>query len=173
MHMPVGNVTVPHPFSGMHGQLLIDMSVPSINQSHMVIFVSVRNPQGIPNQSMGAPYSQTQTSQGDTNYTGGNSIPQYQNPHGNPLYNTVPQSSCYTTQPMYIIGNQMMGGPQSSSGHPSSPWSELGAPKNLPFLAMLDIPDLYKLINDPIFHNLQWPPILHEILTDIPKFDGK
>ena len=66
-----------------------------------------------------------------------------------------------------------MGGAQSSSGHPSSPWSELGAPKNFPFLATLDIPDLYKLTNDPIYHNLQWLLILHKIPTDIPKFDGK
>ena len=38
---------------------------------------------------------------------------------------------------------------------------------------MLDILDLYKLTNDPIYHNLLWPPIPHKILTDIPKFDGK
>lgn len=173
MHMPVGNVTIPPPFSGMHGQLLIDMSVPSVNQSHMVSSVSVGNPQGIPNQSMGAPYSQNQMSQGGTAYNRGNFIPLYQNPHGNPLYNTVSQINCYTTQPMYTMGNQMMGGAQSSSGHPSSPWSESGAPNSLPFLATLDIPNLYKLTNDPIYHNLQWSPIPHKIPIDIPKFDGK
>jgi len=96
MHMPEGNLTVPPPFSSMHGQSLIEMSVASINQSHMVSSVSVGNPQGIPTQSMGAPYSQAQMSQGGTAYTGGNFIPQYQNPHGNPLYNTVSQSNCYT-----------------------------------------------------------------------------
>jgi len=112
-------------------------------------------------------------SQGGTACTGGNFIPQYQNPHGNPLYNTILQSNYYTTQPMYTMGNQMMGGAQNSSGHSSSPWSELGAPNSLPFLATLDIPDLYKLTNDPIYHNLQWPTIPHKIPMDIPKFDGK
>jgi len=173
MHLPVGDVTVPPPFSGMYGQLLIDMSVPSVNRSHMVSSVLVGNRQGIPNQSMGAPYSQTQMSQGGTAYTWGNSITQYQNPHGNPLYNTVPQRNCYTSQPMYTMWNQTMGGAQSSSGHPSSPWSKSGAPNNLPFLATLDIPDLYKLTNNPIFHSLQWPLIPHKIPIDIPKFNGK
>jgi len=74
---------------------------------------------------------------------------------------------------MYNIGNQIMGGAQSSTSHPSSPWSESGAPNSLPFLATLDIPELYKLTNDPIYHNLQWLPIPHQIPTDIPKFDGK
>ncbi len=74
---------------------------------------------------------------------------------------------------MYNIKTQMMGGPQGSSSHMSSPWSELGAPNSLPFLAMLDIPDLYKLTNDPIYHNLRWPPIPHKIPREIPKFKGK
>ena len=90
MHMLVGNVTVPPPFSSMHGQSLIDMSVPYVNQGQMVSFMSDGNPRGGPNQSMGAPYSQTQMSQGGTAYTGGNFITQYQNAHGNPLYNTIP-----------------------------------------------------------------------------------
>lgn len=57
MHMLVWNVTVSPPFWGMHGQSLIDMSVPSVNQIQMVSSVSVKNPQGVPNQFMGAPYS--------------------------------------------------------------------------------------------------------------------
>ena len=149
------------------------MSVPSVNQSQMVSSVSVGNPQGVPNQSMGAPYSQTQMIQGGTAYTWGNFIPHYQNPHGNPLYSTISQRNYYTTQPMYTMENQMMGGAQSSSGHPSSPWSQSGAPNSLPFLTMLDIPNLYKMKNDPIYHNLQWPPTPHKIPMDIPKFDGK
>ena len=43
----------------------------------------------------------------------------------------------------------------------------------MPFLAILDISDLYKLKNDPIYHNLLWLPIPHKIPTDIPKFEGK
>ena len=59
----------------MHGQSLIDMSVSSVNLIQMVSYVSVGNPQRVPNQSMEAPYSQNQMSQGGTVYTGGNFIP--------------------------------------------------------------------------------------------------
>ncbi len=150
MHMSVGNITVPPLFSGMHGQSPIDMSIPYVNQGQMVSSMTGRNPQGGPNQSMGAPYSQIQMSQGGTAYPRGNSIPQNQNPHGNPHYNAIPQGNYYTTQPMYNIGNQTMGGAQGSSSQMSSPWSESGAPHSLSFLAKLDILDLYKLTNDPI-----------------------
>jgi hypothetical protein len=47
------------------------------------------------------------------------------------------------------------------------------APTKLPFLATLDLPDLSKLTNDPIWHHLAWPPVPVKIPTDIPKFDGK
>ena len=40
-------------------------------------------------------------------------------------------------------------------------------------LATLDLPDLSKLINDPIWHNPSWPPIPIKLPSDIPKFDGK
>lgn len=122
---------------------------------------------------MGSPYSQFQMSQGGTAYPRGNSIPQYQNPHGNPHYNAIPQGNYYTMQLMYNIGTQMMGGAQGSSSQMSSPWSESGAPHSLPFLVMLDIFNLYKLTNDPIYHNLVWSPIPHKIPIDIPKFEGK
>jgi len=108
--MSVGNVTVPPPFSGIHGKFLIGMSIPSLNQGQMVSSVSGGNPQGVPNQSMGAPYSHIPMIQGGTAYTRHNFIPQYQNPHGNPLYNTIHQSNYYTMQPMYNMGNQTMGG---------------------------------------------------------------
>ena len=45
--------------------------------------------------------------------------------------------------------------------------------RQLPFLATLDLPDLSKLINDPIRHNPLWPPIPVKLPSDIPKFDGK
>jgi len=63
----------------------------------MVSFVVGRNPEGDPNQSMGAPYSQPQMSQGGTSYPRGNAIPQHHNPHGNPHYNAIPQGNYYTT----------------------------------------------------------------------------
>ena len=43
----------------------------------------------------------------------------------------------------------------------------------LPFLATLELPDVSKLTNDPILHNLFWPPVPTKILGDCPKFDGK
>ena len=110
---------VPPPFSGMHGQSLIDMSVPYVNQGHMVHSVAGKNPQGGPNQSMGAPYSQMKMSQGGTAYPRGNSIPQHHIPHGNQHYNAIPQGNYYTMQPMYNIGTQMMGGLQVSTSHMS------------------------------------------------------
>ena len=121
MHIPAGSVTVPPPFSSMHGQSLIDMNTPYASQGLMVSSAMSWNPQGGPNQSMGAPYSQIQMSQGGTTYPVGNYIPQYQNSHGNPHYNAIPQGNYYTTQPMYNIGTQTMGGAQASSSQLSSP----------------------------------------------------
>ena len=46
-------------------------------------------------------------------------------------------------------------------------------PTKLPFLETLKLPDLSKLMNDPIRHHPAWPPVLVKIPTDIPKFDGK
>ena len=109
MHIPARSIIVPPPFSGMHGQSLIDMNTPYASQGLMVSSVAGRNPQGVPNQSMGEPYSQLQISQGGTTYPGGTYIPQPKNPYGNPHYNTIPQGTYYTTQPMYNIGNNMMG----------------------------------------------------------------
>ena len=45
--------------------------------------------------------------------------------------------------------------------------------RQLPFLATLDLPDLSKLINDPIQHNPFWPTIPVKFPSDIPKFEGK
>ena len=43
----------------------------------------------------------------------------------------------------------------------------------LPFLATLDLPNLSKLINDPIQHNPSWPAIPLKSPSDISNFDGK
>jgi hypothetical protein len=45
--------------------------------------------------------------------------------------------------------------------------------QQLPFLATLDLPDLSRLTNDPIFHSLVWPAIPAKLPSDIPKFDEK
>ena len=69
----------------------------------------------------------------------------------------------------------------NSTLRPSDFWSKCSSEyyqyvqpnRYLPFLATLDLPDLSKLINDPIRHNPSWPPILVKLPSDIPKFDGK
>ena len=43
----------------------------------------------------------------------------------------------------------------------------------LPFLETLDLPDLSKLINDPIQHNPSWLAIPVKLPSGIPKFNGK
>jgi hypothetical protein len=43
----------------------------------------------------------------------------------------------------------------------------------LPFLAMLNFPNLSKLMNEPVCHDPTWPPIPTKLPSDIPKFEGK
>jgi hypothetical protein len=45
--------------------------------------------------------------------------------------------------------------------------------RQLPFLATLDLTDLSRLTNDPIFHSPVWPVIPSKLPSDILKFDGK
>jgi hypothetical protein len=45
--------------------------------------------------------------------------------------------------------------------------------RQLPFLATLDLPNLSRILNDPIRHSPQWPVIPTKLPSDIPKFDGK
>jgi hypothetical protein len=45
--------------------------------------------------------------------------------------------------------------------------------RQLPFLATLDFPDLSRILNDPIRHSPQWPVILANLPSDIPKLDDK
>ena len=66
-----------------------------------------------------------------------------------------------------------MGGPYGPNSQPILPWLDSGANPQLPFLAALDIPDIYKLTNDIINHTPLWPPVPHKIPSDIPKFDKK
>ena len=45
--------------------------------------------------------------------------------------------------------------------------------QQLPFIATLDLPDLSRILNDPIHHSPQWPVIPTKLPSDIPKFNGK
>jgi hypothetical protein len=43
----------------------------------------------------------------------------------------------------------------------------------LPFLTTLHLPDLTRLLNDPICHDPRWPPMPTKLPSDIPKFEAK
>ena len=51
-------------------------------------------------------------------------------------------------------------------------WHRPAQPR-LPFLATLNLPDLLRLMNDPVSHDLAWPAIPNKLPSDIPKFKGK
>lgn len=63
--------------------------------------------------------------------------------------------------------------PSHPLGHPCLPSFDSREPMPLPFLATLNISDLYKLTNDPINHSLLWNLIPHYIPTYIPMFAVK
>jgi len=43
----------------------------------------------------------------------------------------------------------------------------------LPYMAGFHLPDLTKLINDPIWHDTTWPNMPTKLPSDIPKFEGR
>jgi hypothetical protein len=45
--------------------------------------------------------------------------------------------------------------------------------RQLPFLDTLDLPNLSRILNDPIRHSPHWPVIPTKLPSDIPKFNGK
>jgi hypothetical protein len=104
-----------------------------------------------------------------------------QNPSG---YPPLTHASQNTTNPAYLGQNQPhMRGP-TSYNYPHNPvMGPTGVPlphqhypqvnRQLPFLATLDLPDLSRLTNDPIYHSPVWPSIPAKLPFDIPKFDGK
>jgi hypothetical protein len=57
-------------------------------------------------------------------------------------------------------------------GTPSRSWNMMQQPR-LPFLETLNFPYLSKLMNDPVCHDPNWPPVPTKLPSDIPKFEGK
>jgi hypothetical protein len=107
----------------------------------------------IPTQGMSSNYlnpSMMQTS-AQTPYTGQGNPGFYQNPG---------QHTRFSWQPG---ANQNPG-----SSFPLNP-----PQPRLPFLETLHLPDLSRLLNDPIFHDPHWPPMPTKFPSDIPKFEGK
>ena len=45
--------------------------------------------------------------------------------------------------------------------------------RQLPFIETLDLPDISRLTNDPIFYLLYWSSMPNKLPSDIPKFEGK
>jgi hypothetical protein len=43
----------------------------------------------------------------------------------------------------------------------------------IPFLAIHNLPNLSKLMKNPVSHDPRWPPIPTKLPLDIPKFEGK
>jgi hypothetical protein len=110
-----------------------------------------------------------------------------------------PSNMMNAQHPMSFMGNQPMMSPQmknpyAGQGHgfyqnpgqqPNFSWqpgaSQTPGPfypsyqqqPKLPFLATLHLPDLTRLLNDPICHNLRWPPMPTKFPSDIPKFEAK
>jgi hypothetical protein len=94
--------------------------------------------------------------------------PQTQNPWG--YYPILPPSgqpgSSLWGQTAYAPTGLPTGLPPQSHQYPQ-------VNRQLPFLATLDLPDLSRILNDPIRHSPQWPAIPAKLPSDIPKFDGK
>jgi hypothetical protein len=116
---------------------------------------------------------------------------------GNPSQS--PSNTMNAQHPMSFMGNQPMMSPQmqnpyAGQGHgfyqnpgqqPNFSWqpgaSQTPGPffpgyqqqPKLPFLATLHLPDLTRLLNDPICHDLRWPPMPTKLPSDIPKFEAK
>jgi hypothetical protein len=115
---------------------------------------------------------------------------------GNPSQS--PSNTMHAQHPMYFMRNQPMMSPQmknpyAGQGHgfyqnpgqqPNFSWqpgaSQTPGPffpgyqqqPKLPFLAMLHLPDLTRLLNDPIFHDPRWPPMPMKLPSYIPKFEA-
>ena len=51
-------------------------------------------------------------------------------------------------------------------------WHRMTQPR-LPFLAMLNLPDLLRLMNDPVSYDPTWMAVPTKLSSDIPKFKGK
>jgi hypothetical protein len=122
--------------------------------------------------------------------------------HTGPAWNNLsqsPQNTMNAQNPMSFMGNQPTMSPQMQNPfagqgqgfypqpgqQPNFSWqpgaSQTPGPfypgyqqqPKLPFLATLHLPDLTRLLNDPICHDPRWPPMPTKLPSDIPKFEAK
>jgi hypothetical protein len=85
---------------------------------------------------------------------------QVQNPyigHNHGYYQNPVQQPNFSWQP-------------GASQTPGSFFPSYNQQPKLPFLETLNLPDLTRLLNDPICHDPRWLPILTKLPSDIPRF---
>jgi hypothetical protein len=104
--------------------------------------------------------------QPSTSYFGNQPMmsPHTQNPyagHGHGFYQNPDQQPNFSWQP----GASQTPGPFFHGYQQHQP--------KLPFLATLHLPDLTRLLNNPICHDPRWPLMLTKFPSDIPKFETK
>jgi hypothetical protein len=121
----------------------------------------VRSVGGNPSQN---PWNVTQA-QPFTSYYGNQSMmpQQAQNHYAGHLhgyYQSLGQQPNFSSKP-------------SASQTPGSFFPGYNPQPKLPFLATLHLPNLKKLLNDPICHDTSWPPMLTKFPSKIPKFEAK
>jgi hypothetical protein len=77
-------------------------------------------------------------------------------------------------QPRFSLWGQTASSPTGlPTGLPPQSHQYPQVNRQFPFLATLDLPDLSRILNDPIHHSPQWLAIPTNLPLDIPKFDGK
>jgi len=73
------------------------------------------------------------------------------------------------------LGGGNLGGNQGPNQDKPIGGTSLGMATNPPLLCYIDglrLLDLIHLINNPFFHDYNWPPMPTKLPTDIPKFEG-
>jgi hypothetical protein len=172
--IPLGNFG-PSQFENTH----IPLSNPTLGGA----FAQTRAQVGSNPMSGGGFSPQSYAQYGSTAVVGNNFILQTGSSFGNPsiqggqmfdnnsYYSSNPQTQFQPFPGTSIPGINAYGG-KSNPYHLQQNWNSVQPPK-IPFLATLNMPDLSKLINDPIRHSPAWPPILTKLPFDILKFEGK
>jgi hypothetical protein len=87
----------------------------------------------------------------------------FMNQHGERSYNPGQGHGAYQNPRWVVV-------PQTK--YFQGAWGQMLQPR-LPFLAMLNLPYLSKLMNEPVIHDPTWPPVPTKLPSDIPKFKGK
>jgi hypothetical protein len=111
-----------------------------------------------------------------SNPTGGNFHNPYQNIHAgmipNPYFTNKPRGGSYNSGKGFGTHQNPRWNAVPKAQSFMGGWGQVSQPC-IPFLAMLNLPDFSKLMNDPMSHDPTWPPVPTKLPLDIPKFEGK